>query len=79
MIERTLVIIKPDALKRSLTGEIIARFEKAGLKIVGMKMVSITKEFAKKHYPLDEEWAKSVYEKTKKNYEKEKGEIFQSQ
>ena len=51
MIERTLVIIKPDALKRSLTGEIIARFEKAGLKVVGMKMVSITKEFAKKNYP----------------------------
>lgn len=53
MIEKTLVIIKPDGVKRSLTGEIITRFEKAGLKIIGMKMISLTKEFAKKHYPED--------------------------
>ena len=51
MIERTLVIIKPDGVKRSLSGEIISRFEKVGLKIVGMKMVWINKDFAKKHYP----------------------------
>ena len=51
MIERTLVIIKPDGVKRGLTGEIIYRFEKTGLKIVGMKMVRVDKNFAKKHYP----------------------------
>ena len=50
-IERTLVIIKPDGVKRSLVGEIISRFEKVGLKIVGMKMIWISKDFAKKHYP----------------------------
>ncbi len=51
MIERTLVIIKPDGVKRSLSGEIISRFEKTGLKVVGIKMAWIDKDFAKKHYP----------------------------
>lgn len=50
MIERSLVIIKPDGVERSLAGEIIKRFENAGLKLVGMKMVWINKEFAEKHY-----------------------------
>lgn len=50
MIERTLVLIKPDGVQRGLVGEIIKRFENVGLKIVGMKMVWIDKEFAKKHY-----------------------------
>ncbi|MCD6590028.1 nucleoside-diphosphate kinase [Candidatus Woesearchaeota archaeon] len=50
MIERTLVLIKPDGVRRGLIGKIIMRFEDAGLKIVGMKMVWIDKDFAKKHY-----------------------------
>lgn len=53
MIERTLVLIKPDGVKRSLSGEIISRFEKIGLKIIGMKMAWIDKNFAKKHYGDD--------------------------
>ena len=53
MIERTLAVIKPDGVKRSLAGEIISRFEKIGLKIIGMKMTWIDKEFAKKHYGED--------------------------
>ncbi|HII61355.1 nucleoside-diphosphate kinase [Pyrococcus horikoshii] len=48
--ERTLVIIKPDAVVRGLIGEIISRFEKKGLKIVGMKMIWIDRELAEKHY-----------------------------
>ena len=51
MIERTLVLLKPDAVQRGLVGEIIQRFEKAGLKIVGMKMIWVTEKFARKHYP----------------------------
>ena len=51
MIERTLVLIKPDGVKRGLSGEIISRFEKVGLKIIGLKMIWVDKEFAKKHYP----------------------------
>ncbi len=50
MIERTLVIVKPDGVERGLIGTILSRFENAGLKIIGMKMVKIDREFAKKHY-----------------------------
>ena len=48
--ERTLVLLKPDAVQRNLAGEIIGRFEKAGLKIVAMKLVLPTKEQTHKHY-----------------------------
>ena len=50
MIEKTLVLVKPDGVQRGLTGEIIKRFENIGLKIVGMKMVWVDEEFASKHY-----------------------------
>ena len=48
--ERTLIIIKPDALQRNLLGEIIARFERKGLKIIGLKMVSMDDVLLEKHY-----------------------------
>jgi len=48
--ERSLLLIKPDALQRSLVGEIIGRFEIKGFKLVGMKMFQMSKEFAKEHY-----------------------------
>lgn len=50
MIERTLLLVKPDGVQRGLTGEILNRFENVGLKIVGMKMVWIDETFAAKHY-----------------------------
>lgn len=50
MIQKTLVLLKPDAVKRGLIGEIIGRFEKAGLKIIGMKMVWVKRKLARKHY-----------------------------
>ncbi|MEM4318646.1 MAG: nucleoside-diphosphate kinase [Candidatus Pacearchaeota archaeon] len=50
MIQRTLVLLKPDAVKRGLIGRIIQRFEDAGLKIVACKMVWVSKEHAAKHY-----------------------------
>ena len=49
-IERTFVALKPDAVQRGLMGEIISRFEKVGLKIIGMKMVLMDKKFSEKHY-----------------------------
>ncbi|MBI4044696.1 MAG: nucleoside-diphosphate kinase [Candidatus Diapherotrites archaeon] len=49
-MERTLVIIKPDALNRSIVGEIISRFEKKGLKIVAMKMQRLQEEKLREHY-----------------------------
>ncbi len=50
MIQKTLVLIKPDAVKRALVGDCIKRFENAGLKIIGMKMKWVNKDFARKHY-----------------------------
>ncbi|MEM4648238.1 MAG: nucleoside-diphosphate kinase [Candidatus Pacearchaeota archaeon] len=50
MIQRTLVLLKPDAIRRGLVGKIIQRFEDAGLKIVAMKMQWIDKKHADKHY-----------------------------
>lgn len=50
MIEKSLVIIKPDGVERGLVGEILKRFENAGLKIIGMKMAWIDKKFAQEHY-----------------------------
>ena len=49
-MEKTLVLLKPDCVQRSLIGEIISRFEKVGMKVIGMKMVWVDKSFAKKHY-----------------------------
>jgi nucleoside-diphosphate kinase len=48
--ERTFVMVKPDGVQRGLVGEIINRFEKKGIKIIAMKLVSVSKELAEKHY-----------------------------
>jgi nucleoside-diphosphate kinase len=50
--ERTFVMIKPDAVQRGFIGEIISRFEKKGIKIVGMKMVDVDRSLAEKHYEI---------------------------
>lgn len=71
LIERTLILVKPDGVKRGLSGEIIARFEKAGLKVVAMKMVWVDKEYASKHYPDSrQELLSAMGEKSLKTYEK---------
>lgn len=49
-LEKTLVLLKPDTIQRALVGEVIARFERKGLKIVAMKMVQPTEKMAKDHY-----------------------------
>ncbi len=49
-MERTLVFVKPDGVQRRLVGRIVARFEDKGLRIVGMKMMQVDLELAKKHY-----------------------------
>ena len=49
-VQRTFVAIKPDGVERSLIGEVIGRFERRGLKIVGMKLLQVTKEMAETHY-----------------------------
>ena len=48
--ERTLILIKPDAIQRRLAGRILTRFEERGLRIVGLKLLQVTPELSKKHY-----------------------------
>ncbi len=71
-MEMTLVLLKPDAIARGIVGEIISRFEKAGLKIVATKMVRPDHELANKHYPNDrEEFIRGMGHKTLESYREE--------
>jgi nucleoside-diphosphate kinase len=54
-LERTLIIIKPDAVQRGLTGEILRRFESRGLRIIGMKLIQVSQALAEKHYAVHRE------------------------
>lgn len=54
--ERTLVIIKPDGVQRSLIGEVVTRFERVGLKLSALKLIVPTKEQVEAHYASDPEW-----------------------
>ncbi len=68
--ERSLVVLKPDTLTRGLVGEVIQRFERAGLKLVGIKMVQVDKSLADKHYPLERrEFIEGMGNKTLENYQ----------
>jgi nucleoside-diphosphate kinase len=49
-MERTLILVKPDAFARNLTGEIIARFERKGLRLVSLKLITMSRELAERHY-----------------------------
>ncbi len=53
-MERTLVIVKPDGVQRGLIGPIITRLEQRGLRIIGLKMIQITTDLARKHYAIHE-------------------------
>lgn len=67
--ERTLILIKPDGVQRALTGEILARLERAGLKIVALRMVRAEKATLERHYPSNEEWVRTIGGKTKEAFE----------
>ncbi|MFZ2167517.1 MAG: nucleoside-diphosphate kinase [Minisyncoccia bacterium] len=71
--ERTLVIVKPDGIQRTLIGEIIKRYERTGLKLVALKMLVPTEKMVEEHYLLDPSWKKNVGEKAIASYLK-KGE-----
>ena len=49
-MERTLIVVKPDGVERGLTGQILARFETRGFKLVALKMMNVTSELAREHY-----------------------------
>jgi nucleoside-diphosphate kinase len=70
MTERTLVLIKPDAVQRKLIGEIIARFERVGLKFEEMKITIPTTELVGKHYLDHDSWLSSIGKKTIDTYQK---------
>lgn len=60
MKEKTLVLIKPDGVERGLVGEIISRFERAGLRIIGLGIVKANKKIIDKHYPKDKKWIENL-------------------
>ena len=68
--EITYVMIKPDGVRKGLTGEVIRRFEQRDLKIVALEMFQPTKEQINEHYPKDEAWIARLGQKTLKTYEK---------
>ena len=69
--ERTIVLIKPDGVQRGLVGDIITRLEKMGLKLVGMKLVHVEKDFAEQHYPASRtELMTAIGSKTLDTYNK---------
>lgn len=64
MIQKTLVLIKPDGVKRNLIGEIIKRFEEQGLKVNELKMLVAPMSIAEKHYPADQEYLRMIGQKS---------------
>ena len=67
--ERSLLLVKPDAVTRGLTSEILGRFERAGLTIVALKLVKPSIEHARKHYPTTEVQLKQMGNKTLSTYQ----------
>ena len=69
-----MVIIKPDGIQRSLIGEIVQRYERSGLKLIGIKMMVPSIELIEKHYLIDPEWRVKTGMKTIESYKK-KGKV----
>jgi nucleoside-diphosphate kinase len=77
LAERTLVLVKPDGVKRGILGKVLTRFEQVGLKIVGLKMTQVTREHAEGHYPNTTEWIRGMGEKTLQTYREQGKDPFQ--
>jgi len=67
-LERTLVLIKPDGVKRGLVGKILTAFEEVGLKLVGLRLVQASRDHVANHYPNTPEWIRGMGEKTLNSY-----------
>lgn len=67
--EKTVVIIKPDGVRKGLIGEVIKRFEQRDLKIVALEMFEPTRELIDNHYPKDKDWKERLGHKTLATYE----------
>ncbi|MFH0828564.1 MAG: nucleoside-diphosphate kinase [Candidatus Kerfeldbacteria bacterium] len=68
--ERTLVLVKPDGVKRGLVGEAIQRFEQRGLKIIALKMLQPSEQKFHDHYPKEKAWVYRLGEKTLSSFQK---------
>ncbi len=68
MIERTLLLVKPDGASRALIGKIISQMEESGLKVVAMKMVLPDEKIAGEHYIYDKDWLETVGNKSIKSF-----------
>ncbi|MFC1757113.1 nucleoside-diphosphate kinase, partial [Patescibacteria group bacterium] len=71
--ERSLVLVKPDGVQRSLIGEIIKRYERTGLRLVGLKFLVPTEEMVEGHYLIEDGWLEGTGMNTLNTY-KEKGQ-----
>lgn len=67
--EKTVLLVKPDGVKRGLIGDIISRIEQRGLKIIALKMLLASEEKARKHYPGTKAWMIGMGNKTLENYQ----------
>jgi nucleoside-diphosphate kinase len=67
--ERTLILIKPDGIHRALTGAILARLERAGLKLVALRMLQAERAILERHYPSSEDFVRTIGGKTKEAFE----------
>lgn len=66
--ERTLVLVKPDGVKRGLTGEVLQRIERRGLKVIAIKMVQVDRAHLESHFPISEEWVGRLGDKGLKTF-----------
>ena len=66
--ERTLVLVKPDGVKRGLTGEVLQRIERRGLKVVALKMVEVGRDHLENHFPSTDEWVGRLGDKGLKTF-----------
>ena len=66
--EKTLVLVKPDGVKRGLVGEVIHRIERRGLKVIALKMVQVGRGHLENHFPKSEEWIERLGNKTLKTF-----------
>lgn len=66
--ERTLVLVKPDGVKRGLVGEVVKRIERRGLKVIALKMVQVDRAHLDEHFPKNEEWRNRLGDKGLKTF-----------
>ncbi len=67
--ERTLVFLKPDGVQRGLIGDVVRRFERTGLKVIGLKMLRAAPDLLERHYPSDEGFMRTLGGKTREAFE----------